>query len=46
MTQATVLGVSTFVYMPYCVFNLVSPLMSLIVAAAGWKIRKNNNPER
>lgn len=46
MTQATVLGVSTFVYMPYCVFNLVSPLMSLIVAAAGWKIRKNNNPVR
>lgn len=40
MTQATVLGVSTFVYMPYCIFNIVSPLMSLLVAAAGWKIRK------
>ncbi len=38
MTQATVLGVSTFVYSPYCIFNLVSPLMSLLVAAAGWRI--------
>lgn len=40
MTQATVLGVSTFVYMPYCIFNIVSPLMSLLVAAVGWKIRQ------
>ncbi len=40
MTQATVLGVSTFVYMPYCVFNIVSPLMSLAVAAVGWKIKR------
>ena len=35
-----VLGVSTFVYMPYCIFNIVSPLMSLLVAAVGWKIKK------
>lgn len=40
MTQATVLGVSTFVYMPYCIFNLVSPLMSLLVAATGWHIHR------
>lgn len=40
MTQATVLGVSTFVYMPYCIFNIASPLMSLLVAAVGWKIKK------
>ena len=33
MTQTTVLGVSTFVYMPYCIFNIVSPLMSILVAA-------------
>ena len=39
MTQATVLGVSTFTYMPYCIFNIVSPLMSLLVAAVGWKIK-------
>ena len=40
MTQATVLGVATFTYLPYCIFNIVSPLMSMAVAAAGWKIRK------
>ena len=39
MTQATVLGVSTFVYMPYCIFNIVSPLMSLLAAAVGGRIR-------
>lgn len=40
MTQATVLGVSTFTYMPYCIFNIVSPLMSIIVSATGYKIYK------
>ncbi len=43
MTQATVLGVSTFVYMPYCIFNIVSPLMSVLVAAIGWKIKRIQN---
>lgn len=38
MTQATVLGVATFVYLPYCIFNLVSPLMSILVATIGWKV--------
>lgn len=38
MTQSTVLGVSTFVYFPYCIFNLISPLMSIAVAAVGYKI--------
>jgi NhaC family Na+:H+ antiporter len=40
MTQSTVLGVSTFVYLPYCFFNLISPLMSITVAVAGYKIKK------
>ncbi len=38
MTQAAVLGVPTLVYMPYCFFNLLSPLASILVAATGWKI--------
>lgn len=42
MTQATVLGVSTFIYMPYCFFNYISPLMSIFVAAIGYKIFKVN----
>lgn len=40
MTQATILGVATLTYLPYCFFNLISPLMSILVAAAGYKIRK------
>lgn len=40
MTQATILGVATFTYLPYCFFNLLSPLMSVLVAATGYKIRK------
>lgn len=40
MAQSTVLGVATLTYLPYCIFNLVSPLMSIIVAAMGYKIYK------
>ncbi len=40
MTQATILSVSTIAYAPFCFFNLISPLMSFIVALIGWKIRK------
>ncbi len=43
MTQSAVLGVSTFTYLPYCVFNLVSPLMSIVVAALGYKIFRTDN---
>ena len=38
MTQSTVLGVPTLTYLPYCFFNLISPCMSIIVAAIGWRI--------
>lgn len=38
MTQATVLRVATLDYLPYCFFNLLSPLMSILVAALGYKI--------
>lgn len=40
MTQATVLNVPTVVYLPYCFFNLISPIMSLTIAAIGYKIKK------
>lgn len=42
MTQATILGVATFTYLPYCFFNLISPLMSIIIASLGFKIYKKN----
>jgi NhaC family Na+:H+ antiporter len=38
MTQSTVLGVPTLTYLPYCFFNLLSPMMSILVAAIGWRI--------
>ena len=38
MTQATILGVPTLVYLPYAFFNYISPLMSILVAALGYKI--------
>lgn len=46
MTQSTVLGVSTFTYLPYCFFNILSPIMSVIVAALNYKIfKKKDVPE-
>ena len=40
LTQSTVLGVATLTYLPYCFFNILSPVTSIIVAATGWKIRR------
>ena len=42
MTQSTVLGVPTLTYLPYCFFNLLSPFMTIFIAAIGWKIRKRS----
>ena len=42
MTQATVLKVATLEYLPYCLFNLISPLMSIFIAAIGYKIVRNS----
>ena len=41
LVQSTVLGVATLAYLPYCFFNLLSPVTSVVVAAAGWGIRRN-----
>ena len=40
LTQSTVLGVATLTYLPYCFFNLLSPVTSIVVAAIGWKIKR------
>jgi NhaC family Na+:H+ antiporter len=39
-TQSTVLGVSVWSYAPYAFFNLLSPLMSIFMAAFNIKIRR------
>ncbi|MBR4615670.1 MAG: hypothetical protein IKO55_08700 [Kiritimatiellae bacterium] len=33
MAQSTSLGISTIAYLPYCFFNIISPIMSVVVAA-------------
>ncbi len=38
MTQATVLNVPTLTYLPFCFFNILAPLTSIIIAATGYKI--------
>ena len=39
-TQSAVLGVATLVYLPYCFFNLISPLMTILYGYLGIKIKK------
>lgn len=43
VTQATVLGVSTLAYFPCCLFNLLTPIMSIIVARIGFLIPQSAN---
>ena len=38
MTQSTVLNVPTLTYLPYCFFNILAPITSILVAAIGYKI--------
>ena len=45
MTQATILSVPTLAYAPFCFFNIISPLMSILVAAIGYRIYRNKARE-
>ncbi len=40
VAQSGILGVATLAYAPYCIFNWVSPLMSLLVAGFRYKIKQ------
>ena len=39
-TQSAVLGITTLSYLPFCFFNIISPLMTLFFAHYGIKIKK------
>jgi NhaC family Na+:H+ antiporter len=39
-TQSGVLGVATLIYLPYCFFNLISPIMTILYGYLGIKIKK------
>ena len=45
-THAGVLGISTLVYLPYCFFNLISPIMTLIFAYLSIKIAKSDSAHK
>ena len=45
MTQSTVLGVATLSYLPFCFFNYISPLMSIIVSSIMVKTPKKDKHE-
>lgn len=46
MTQSTVLGVATIEYLPYCVFNYLSPLMTIFMAWIASKNKHKNEHKR
>ncbi len=35
-----VLGVATLAYLPFCFFNIISPLMTVVQGALGWRIAR------
>ena len=39
-TQSAILGVSTLTYMPFCFFNIISPIMTIAFAFFNIKIKK------
>lgn len=39
-TQARVLGVPTLTYLPFCFFNLINPVVAIIIAYLNYKIRR------
>lgn len=45
VTQSAVLGVATVVYLPFCIFNILSPIMSMVMAWTGFKVRRTNMAE-
>jgi Na+:H+ antiporter, NhaC family len=44
-TQATVLGVPTLVFLPYCFFNIISPFMTIIFAYLNIRISRYKDKE-
>jgi NhaC family Na+:H+ antiporter len=38
VAQSGVLGVAVLLYAPYCIFNWVSPIMTILFGYMGWKI--------
>ncbi|MBN1182457.1 MAG: Na+/H+ antiporter NhaC [Bacteroidales bacterium] len=44
-TQARILGIPTFTYAPFCFFNIINPIIAIIIASINFKIRKYTSEE-
>jgi NhaC family Na+:H+ antiporter len=40
VAQSGILGVAVLAYAPYCIFNWVSPIMTIIIASLGYKMKR------
>lgn len=45
MVQSTVLGVATITYLPYCLFNYLTPIITILIAAIGFKVYQRPKEE-
>jgi NhaC family Na+:H+ antiporter len=43
--HAAVLGIATFDYLPYCFFNLINPLLSIVYGFLGFRMEKFKDGE-
>ncbi|WP_258103692.1 Na+/H+ antiporter NhaC [Marinoscillum sp. MHG1-6] len=43
--HSQVLSVSTFTFAPYCFFNIISPLMTILIGTIGYKVKKLTKKE-
>ncbi|MBR1435396.1 MAG: sodium:proton antiporter, partial [Bacteroidales bacterium] len=46
MTQATILGIPTLTYLPFCFFNLLCPVMTVLMTAIGTGLGKGKNEDK
>lgn len=44
--QSSVLGIPTLTYLPYCFLNLLSPIVTIVVTAIGYKVTRWGKPVR
>ncbi len=44
MAQSSVLNVAAITFAPFCIFNWISPIVSVTVAALGFKIKRISKP--
>jgi NhaC family Na+:H+ antiporter len=42
--QSSVLGIPTLTYLPYCFLNILSPILTIVFAAIGYKIKRWGKP--